>query len=194
MGKRNDACEHAQVGAGSRHSVDGASRFVLTDGEATPSMNGIHSFCTVRAHSRHDDAQDKISEDFCHRVHHHVDRRLVKSVFGLRVKAENGVGVRESLDFQMDSGGRDVDDARPKAIPMGCLAYGNRTERVESLGERSGKAQGHVLHDHNGNRKVARKERQDFLQRFGSASRDSDGDDCRSREGTSRGSIREAGL
>jgi hypothetical protein len=118
----------------------------------------------------------------------------VKSVFGLRVKAENGVGVRESLHFQMDSGWRDVDDARPKAIPMGCFAYGNRTERVESLGERSGKAQGHVLHDHNGNRKVARKERQDFLQRFGSASRDSDGDDCRSREGTSRGSIREAGL
>jgi len=194
LGKRNDASEHAQVGAGSRHSIDGASRFVLTDRESTAAMNGMHSFCTVRAHSRHDDAQDKISEDFCHRVHHHVDRWLVKSIFGLRVKAENRVGVGGSLDFQMNSGGRNVDDARPKAVPMACLAYGHRTQRVESLGEGSGKAQGHVLHDHNGNRKIARKERQDFLQRFGSASRDSHGDDCRSRNGTARGSIREAGL
>ena len=158
-------------------------------------MNGIHSFCTIRAHSRHDDAQDKISEDFCHRVHHHVDRRLVKSVFGLRVEAENGVGVarvaRPSDGFRRARCRRRQAEGDPDGMA-------SRTVTEQSVLSRWAKGavkpRGMCCTITMGTERSRGKSGKISCSAFGSASRDSDGDDCRSREGTSRGSIREAGL
>lgn len=73
LGQRNDAGENAQLGTSPRHALDGAARFDLADGEAALTVDGLHPGGTVRAHSRHDHPERKVSEGFSHRGHEYID-------------------------------------------------------------------------------------------------------------------------
>ena len=42
--KGHDTREDVQLGTGSGHAVDSATRFILTDGESAQVMDGSHSF------------------------------------------------------------------------------------------------------------------------------------------------------
>lgn len=51
IGERDLAGEDAEFSAGSRHAIDSATGFVLTDGEAALQVNGVHPLGAVVAHA-----------------------------------------------------------------------------------------------------------------------------------------------
>lgn len=88
LGERDNAGEDAQVSANPWHTVDGATCFILTESEAAPAVNCVHPFCTIRAHTSHDDAQGEISVGLGYRRHHHVDRWNVRKIVGVSVETD----------------------------------------------------------------------------------------------------------
>lgn len=161
--------ENAGFGAGPGHAVDGAGGFFLADGDSTSTMNGLHTFGSVGTHTRHDDPHGLGSIRFRDRVHQDIGGRSVQGVFRMSVEANGSTELGNAVDSHVKAGGSDVDHSLLNGVAMRGFAYGNGTEIIQAVSEWRGKPGRHMLHDEHGNRKIARKSGEDFLQGLGTS-------------------------
>ena len=91
--------QYTPICAGARHTVYGASGFVLTDSDTASITDRSHALKSIRSDAGQDYAQRVLSEDRCHREHSHIHRGLVGRVQGkvgqadldlVRAAVENG--------------------------------------------------------------------------------------------------------
>src|SRR3984893_16785257 len=90
--KRDASGKDAPLNAGAGHAVNGATGFILTNGEAALGVDSFHSFRSVGTHSSQDDSHGEVSVAFGHRRHQNVDGGNVEGIFGMRIKAAAGSG------------------------------------------------------------------------------------------------------